>query len=74
MFVYFMAKFWTTLNGGPAGRAGWRAVFPITKHTFLEGRRAKRTEQRCTRDEHGFGYKSWGFARFLMDLDWTWIS
>jgi len=30
-----------TLNGGPAGRAGWRAVFPIEKHEFSAGRRAK---------------------------------
>ena len=29
-----------TLNGGPAGRAGWRAVFPIEKHEFSAGRRA----------------------------------
>ena len=26
-----------TLNGGPAGRAGWRAVFPIEKHEFSAG-------------------------------------
>jgi len=26
------------------------------------------------RDGHGFGYKSCGFAVFLMDLDWIWIS
>jgi len=25
------------LNGGPAGRAGWRAVFPIEKHEFSAG-------------------------------------
>ena len=29
-----------TLNGGPAGRAGWRAVFPIEKHEFSAVRRA----------------------------------
>ena len=26
-----------TLNGGPAGRAGWMAVFPIEKHEFSAG-------------------------------------
>ena len=26
-----------TLNGGPAGRAGCRAVFPIEKHEFSAG-------------------------------------
>jgi len=26
-----------TLNGGPAGRAGWRAVFPIEKDEFSAG-------------------------------------
>ena len=31
-----------TLNGGPAGRAGWRAVFPIRKHEFAAGWRAAR--------------------------------
>jgi len=29
-----MQKFRITLNGGPAGRAGWRAVFPITNMNF----------------------------------------
>jgi len=31
-----------TPNGGPTGRADWRAVFPITKHEFSTGRRAIR--------------------------------
>jgi len=26
--------FGITLNGGPAGQAGWMAVFPIEKHEF----------------------------------------
>jgi len=26
-----------TLNGEPAGRTAWRAVFPIEKHEFLSG-------------------------------------
>jgi len=30
----------TTLNGGPAGRAGWRAVLPNEKHEFSMGWRA----------------------------------
>jgi len=25
---------WITLNGGPAGWAGWRAVLPNEKHEF----------------------------------------
>ena len=29
-----------TLNGEPAGRSGWRAVFPIQKHEFAAGWRA----------------------------------
>ena len=29
-----------TLNGGPAGRAGWRAVIPIEKHEFSADWRA----------------------------------
>jgi len=29
-----------TLNGGPAGRAGWRAVLPNEKHEFSTGWRA----------------------------------
>ena len=29
-----------TLNGEPAGQAGWRAVFPIEKHEFSARRRA----------------------------------
>jgi len=32
-----------TLNGGPAGQACWRAMFPIQKHEFSAG---------CTRDDH----------------------
>jgi len=28
---------WITLNGGPAGRAGWRAVLPNEKHEFSAG-------------------------------------
>ena len=35
-----LRKFWITLNGGPAGRAAWRAVFPIRKHEFAVGWRA----------------------------------
>jgi len=31
---------WITLNGGPAGRVGWRAVFPIRKHEFAASWRA----------------------------------
>jgi len=27
-------NFGMTLNGGPAGRAGWRAVFPIENREF----------------------------------------
>jgi len=29
-----------TLNGGPAGQAGWRAVLPNKKHEFSAGWRA----------------------------------
>jgi len=31
---------WITLNGGPTGRAGWRAVLPNEKHEFSAGWRA----------------------------------
>jgi len=30
-----------TLNGGPAGRAGWRDVFPIRKQEFAAGWRVR---------------------------------
>jgi len=37
---------WITLSGEPAGRAGWRAVFPIRKYEFAVGWRAALNEIR----------------------------
>jgi len=36
-------KLWITLIGGPAGRAGWRAVFPNEKHELSAGCTKRRT-------------------------------
>ena len=40
----------STLNGKPAGRAGWKTVLPIQKHEFVVGWRAVLKGKSCSQN------------------------
>ena len=40
----------STLNGKPAGRAGWKTVLPIQKHEFVVGWRAVLKAKSCSQN------------------------
>jgi len=54
----------STLNGKPAGRAGWKTVLPIQKHEFVVGWRAALKGKSCSqnRKKNDFRFR-WGDFR-----------